>query len=132
MLGKKDVVKKEHQVEKSSAERTREKRAYTPPVDIYELKDAYYVIADVPGADPEKIDISVEENILRIEAPVKLPEWEGYKPIYQEFIEGDYVRSFSLPEEIEEEKIEARFKDGVLHIKLPKEEKKKVKIQVQK
>ncbi len=113
-------VQKEEVIPAEETERTREARVYVPRTDIYETDDEIVLLADVPGADQDSIDITLEKNVLTINAYVDPPEREGYSPIFYEYGVGDYERSFTLSDEIDREKIEATVKDGVLRLVLPK------------
>jgi HSP20 family protein len=101
-------------------ERTRQSRVYIPRADIYETHDDVVVIADIPGADEKSVDITLEKNVLTINAyPVK-NQPEGYSLVYSEYGVGDYQRRFVISNEIDQAKIEASVKDGVLRLRLPK------------
>lgn len=119
------------EVVESEAERTRAKPAFIPRVDIYETNDAVALIADMPGVDENSVDITLEKNVLTINGYVEPERPEGYSLAYAEYRVGDYQRSFNLSNEIDQEKIEATMKDGVLHLHLPKAEPTTKKIAVQ-
>lgn len=102
------------------AERTRETRCYVPRVDIYETDDNLVVVADLPGVNENSVDITLEKNVLTINGLVELAQPENYDLAYSEYGIGDYQRSFTLSNEIDQEKIEAMVKDGVLRLILPK------------
>jgi HSP20 family molecular chaperone IbpA len=112
-------------------ERTRERQCFIPKADIYESEEEIMVIADIPGASKESVDITLEKNVLTIDAFVD-PEFpEGYTLAYGEYEIGDYQRSFRLSSEIDRNKIEATVANGELRLRLPKsEESKTKKIQV--
>jgi len=101
-------------------ERTRECRCFSPRADIYDANEQIIVVVDVPGADENSIDVSLEKNILTINAYVAPLEPEGYTLTYAEYEVGDYQRSFKLSDEIDRDKIQATIKDGVLRLFLPK------------
>jgi len=102
------------------AERTRSRLVFVPRVDIYEGNDAIVVLADMPGVAPEAVDITLESNVLNINGYVTPQYPEGYSLAWAEYRIGDYQRSFTLSEEIDQERIEATVKDGVLRLVLPK------------
>jgi HSP20 family protein len=114
----------------SGAERTRERRAFIPRVDIYETGEAIEVVADMPGVDADSLEISLEKSILTINGYVEEEQAEGYTLAYAEYRTGDYVRSFTLSNQIDQSKIEAKVKDGVLRLHLPKVEPTTKKIAV--
>ena len=101
-------------------ERTRDTRCFIPRSDIYELDDQIVIVADVPGVDEKSIDVTIEKNILTINALVDPALPQGYSLSFAEYEVGDFQRSFRLSNEIESGKIQAKVKDGVLHVYLPK------------
>lgn len=118
-LRKKDTQKQEI-VEEDQAERTRETRLFVPRVDIYESKDDIHLIADIPGADQDSIEITLEKNILTIEARVVTEKPVDFSLTYAEYGVGDFKRKFTLSNEIDKDRINAIVKDGVLTLKMPK------------
>jgi HSP20 family protein len=108
--------------EKSLATRD-DTRYMAPPVDIYETEDALTVVADLPGVNKGEVDIRVEDNILTIKGKA------DYKPaanvVRGEFNLQGYYRQFQLSDEVDQNKISAESKNGVLTIHLPKAEKSK-------
>ena len=110
--------------EKSLA--TRDEAIYiTPPVDIFENEDALIVVADLPGVDRNGVDIRVEDDILTIKGNAKYTQ--PATVLRQEFTLQNYYRQFQLSEEVDQSKISAESKNGVLTITLPKAEKSKPK-----
>ena len=101
-------------------ERTRARRCFVPKADIYETDHEIIVLADIPGANEKKVDITLEKNILSISATIEPVRTNGYELTYAEYEEGDFQRSFRLSDEIDREKIEAVVRDGVLQLRLPK------------
>jgi HSP20 family protein len=101
-------------------ERTRDRYVYVPRADIYETVDAIVVITDLPGAAQKDVEITLEKNVLTIHASLAEKPMEGYSMVYSEFQCGDYERRFVLSNTIDQEKIEARVKDGVLYLRLAK------------
>jgi HSP20 family protein len=101
-------------------------------VDLYEEGDSLIAEMSVPGIDPEKIDIGVEGDYLRISGTREEEKEDKGKQFYsKEITRGSFERIIRLPEKVNEEKIEAECKDGVLKVTMPKsEEKKKEKIKV--
>jgi HSP20 family molecular chaperone IbpA len=104
----------------SEAERTRDRRAYVPRADIYETDDEIIVVADMPGVDENSVDITLEKNILTINAYVEPVEPENYALAYAEYGVGDYQRSFTLSNQIDQDNIQAMVHNGVLQLNLPK------------
>ncbi len=106
---------------------TREESRYlVPPVDIYETEEGLVVVADLPGVKKENTDIRVENNILTIQGKTEKAENEA-NPVYNEFELHNYYRQFELNEEVDQEKISAELKHGVLTLHLPKREETKPK-----
>ena len=107
-----------------------------PKVDVSETDKEVKVIADVPGVDPEDIDIDVHDNRMVISG-VTERETEtdkNTKPYRYERSYGEFRREFMLPSRVNEDQIKAKCKDGVLTITLPKvegEKKSKIKIEKQ-
>ena len=74
----------------------------------------------MPGVIKENVDITLEQRVLRIYGRADISVPEGVGPLYLEYQSGDYERSFTLSEAIDANGIEARVRNGVLHLKLPK------------
>jgi HSP20 family protein len=103
-----------------------------PAIDVAEKEDAILVRAEVPGMKPEEIDISVYGNTLTISGEKKEAKEDQNDGFYHvESTYGSFRREVALPMDVDEKKIEAVYKDGVLSVTLPKAEKSKaVKVQV--
>ena len=110
------------EIVESGAERTRARAAFVPRLDIYETNDNIVLLADMPGVDETSVDITLEQNVLTINGYVEPVEPEGYRLAYAEYRVGDYQRSFTLSDQIDQDKIEATVKNGVLGLHLPKAE----------
>jgi HSP20 family protein len=111
-------VEKQTQDTPVTREKTYEGPTFAPAVDIIETPHAFTIIADMPGADPNAITIQFEDTVLTIHAAT-CREGE-LQPMYSEYESGEYERSFTVSHEIEVEKIEAAYKNGVLTLSLPK------------
>ena len=114
------VNETEKQVAETEAERTRDQTAFVPRVDIYETEEAIVVVADMPGVDENSVDVTLEKGVLTINGYVDPRAPEGYSLAHAEYEVGDYVRSFSLSNEIDQSSIEATLRDGVLRLTLNK------------
>jgi HSP20 family protein len=93
------------------------------PVDLWETKDAYHMRADLPGITPDDIEINATVDTVTINGelkPVTDVANEGW--IRQERRYGKFTRSFTLPVQIDANKVEAKFTNGVLELVLPKAE----------
>lgn len=104
-----------------SAERTRAERCYRPNCDIHELPEEILVVAEVPGAKADSVDVRFEDGMLTIHARVA-PREEGRRFLMREYGVGDFHRSFEVSEAIDATKISAEMHDGVLTLHLPKAE----------
>ena len=96
---------------------------WAPPVDISEDDKAFTLLADIPGVDPNDIDISMEKGILTIKGErqaVTAEEGENFKRIERQ--SGQFHRRFTLPDSADAERIEAKSEFGVLTITIPKQE----------
>ena len=96
-----------------------------PPVDIKETASGYAISAEIPGYKENEINLYVENHVLTLEGKKeeKKDEKDGKKYLVRERVVRDFKRSFTLPEDADEEKVSASFKNGVLEIDLPKTEK---------
>jgi len=104
-------------------ERTRSTPTYIPVVDIIEKRDEMVLLADVPGAKADQIDLNYDKGLLTIHArvePRQNPERTEY--LLQEYGVGDFARTFEVGEGVDQSKIEAEVKDGLLMLHLPKSE----------
>ena len=118
-------------LEKTNQETRSERRQlYTPAVDIFENETSFILYADVPGADEQSVDITLEKDVLTINAKVNEEIPTGSKLRYAEHGVGDYRRSFTLGDRIDRDKIEATVKNGVLKLVLPRIEPVVRKIQI--
>lgn len=114
-----------------SREETRSQERYiTPPVDIYETADGLVVKADLPGVSKEGLEVRVENSLLTIRA--QAAHAAPGDPVYREYGLLNFFRQFELNERIDQSKISADLKHGVLTLNLRKaEEAKPRKIEVQ-
>ncbi|MEN6421907.1 MAG: Hsp20/alpha crystallin family protein [Smithella sp.] len=123
-MSDKDVQKTQSAV---ATEKIRNVKTFVPRVDIYETKEALFLIADMPGVDEKTVDVELEKNILTISGRVENGKVKDYSLVFSEYEVGDYERTFTLSDEIDREKIKATVKQGVLRLELPKAEKVKPK-----
>ena len=99
-------------------EETRDSERYiTPAVDIIETEAGLILVADIPGATKETLDVNVEKGILTVSALVSL-SMPG-RPLYTEFELAHYYRQFSIPETLDHEKAKAELKNGLLNLTIP-------------
>ena len=103
----------------TEGEHTKTDTCFAPQVDIFESEQDVVVLADIPGVAPGGIDLSLEENILTIQATREAPKHLG-RLLLEEYETGHYMRRFTVTEAIDQDKIEASLANGVLTIRLPK------------
>ncbi|MCK5085907.1 MAG: Hsp20/alpha crystallin family protein [Melioribacteraceae bacterium] len=104
------------------------RETFSPKIDISEEKNQIIVEAEIPGVNKEDLKITLQDNILTLEGEKKKEDQEKEKNFYRvERTYGSFKRSFNLPYDVDSEKVEAKFEDGLLMISLQKfEEKKKI------
>ncbi|HRE32323.1 MAG TPA: Hsp20/alpha crystallin family protein [Candidatus Berkiella sp.] len=108
--------------------------AWAPRVDIKEEEKEFVVYADIPGVDPNEIEIEMDGNTLTVKGERKAEQEEKGKQYYRlERKTGKFYRQFTLSESVDSSKISAKSKNGVLAIHLPKAQESKHfrKIQIQ-
>lgn len=117
-----ELQAKDKQPQNTAGEATREGPLFRPDVDIFEREDSLVLIADIPGATNDGIELDTKDHTLNISARVTGidPSW---KPVYLEYEIGDYTREFKLGQIVDVGKIHAQVRDGVLNVHLPKQEK---------
>jgi len=102
--------------------------AWAPLADIYETDNELVVTTDLPGVDPKKIDVRVENNVLTIRGERQFEQKVGKENFHRvERSYGAFSRSFTLSTVVDSDRIRASYKDGVLSISLPKAESVKPK-----
>jgi HSP20 family protein len=100
-----------------------EERYVTPAVDIYEMAEGLVVKADLPGVAKENLDLRVENNLLSIRG--RAAHAAPGEPIYREYELAHFYRQFELSDKVDQQKISAELKNGVLTLNLPKAEEAK-------
>jgi len=104
------------------AEETRPGLVFTPAVDIFETEKEIALLADMPGVKAEDLNIDLHENVLTLDGEVNAPEGADEVDVIREYRTGKYRRQFTLSQMIDQSKIDAEMKDGVLRLRLPKVE----------
>ena len=117
-------VQQKREIEKKQ-EGTIPARQFLPVTDIFETDQALTLIVEMPGVNKDNVDVRVENDVLTIEGRVNFANYEGLQPLYTEYNVGNYARGFQLSSKIEQGNINARLKDGVMTLVLPKAEKAK-------
>jgi len=105
-----------------SAERPPNRPVFVPPSDIYETHDSIVVLAEMPGVASDGVDITLERRMLTIRGRSAGSEPGGYQRVYNEYVDGDFERVFTLSDNIDRDRIEATLQDGILQVTLPKAE----------
>jgi HSP20 family protein len=101
---------------------------WTPSVDIAETAEAFEIKAELPDVKKEDVKVSVEDGELRISGERKREKEEKGKKIHRiERSYGSFMRTFTLPPNVDDTKLSAEYKDGVLNVRLPKTEQAKPK-----
>jgi HSP20 family molecular chaperone IbpA len=108
----------------SSKEETRSEEKYvTPPVDIFETQDGLIVKADLPGVAKEGLEVRVDHDLLTIRG--RATHLAPGDAVYREYELASFFRQFELNEKVDQSKISAELKNGVLTLSLPKAEEAK-------
>jgi len=108
--------------------------AWIPAVDIFETNEAIVLKAELPGITAQDISVEVKDNTLTLKGEKKFEKElkeENYHRVERSY--GSFQRAFTLPGTIHQEKVKAKFKDGILEITLPKVEEakpKQVKVEI--
>lgn len=104
------------------------KESWSPSVDIFETENEVVIKAELPGMDPKDIDIKLENNVLMLRGDRRFEKEtknENYHRVERSY--GNFTRSFSLPAFVDDSKVHAEYKNGLLRIVLPKKEQAKSK-----
>jgi len=127
MAGSQELqVQQKREVEKKT-EGTIPARVFVPVTDIFETPEALTVVLEMPGVDRNSIEANVENDTVTIEGRIDFTKYEGMQPVYTEYNVGHYVRSFQISNKIDQGKISAEMKDGVVTLVLPKAEQAKAR-----
>jgi HSP20 family protein len=106
----------------SSAEETKPGPIFTPAVDIFETDNELILLADLPGIKAKDLTIDLREGVLALSTQMEVEEATSEVGILREYQTGNYYRKFNLSDVIDQSRIEAQLKDGVLRLTLPKVE----------
>ena len=124
MVSKELQVQQKRELEKKE-ETTIPARIFVPTTDIYEAPESLNVLVEMPGVEKKNVEISVEDGVLNVRGRLDLTKYQGLTPLYTEYNVGHYSRRFRLSSKIDQNKIDAEMKDGVLSLTLPKIEEAK-------
>lgn len=99
-----------------------DENSFMPLCDIYEQSDGNtVVVAEMPGAKAESVDIRVDKGVLTITADAtRKSPGDEYRKTFAGFVGGQFFRAFAISDDVDRDKIEAAYKDGLLTLKLPK------------
>ena len=117
-----DATQRRNQAEATGDEF--ERADWTPAADIYETESGFLLALDLPGIDREALEIDAEDNRLIVKGTRTVAESKQYRT---ERPRGRFLRTFSVPGSVDQSKIGAEYKDGVLQIRLPKRTEQKPK-----
>ena len=118
--GSKEIQAKEKTTVSTATESTRPGPVFAPAVDILETDKELVLLADIPGVKTSDLTIDLNEGVLTLSGYAESPEKKTENDIFREYQTGKYVRQFTVSEVIDQSKIEAELKEGVLHLHLPK------------
>jgi len=103
-------------------------RAWAPPVDVYEDENSFLIKVELPEINREDVKVSLNENVLSISGERRVENEEKRQNYHRvERTYGQFFRSFTLPQNVNVDAINAQVKDGVLRLTLPKKEEAKPK-----
>jgi HSP20 family protein len=103
-------------------------QGFVPSLDVYQDKDTVIVETPLPGVDPNKVNISIENDVLTIEGSSEKKSEVEEKDYYRKEVRtGSFHRAVALPTSVDGEKASAEYKNGILKISIPKEERAKPK-----
>jgi HSP20 family protein len=89
------------------------------PMDVWQTDDGFHVCLDLPGVDPDSVDITTERNILTIKAERRAQSQQGQNVQVAQRPQGTFTRQLQLGDTVDAENIQASYGDGVLHLTLP-------------
>ena len=99
-----------------------DERTMTPRVDVFEDAAGITLLADLPGVPKESLELKIEGDTLLIEGSIVTPTPQDLQSVYAEIRVPRYRRAFVLSRELDPKKIEANLRDGVLNLRIPKQE----------
>lgn len=120
-----ELATKEKQQVPATQEQTRPGRYYVPNVNICEFEESLKLWADMPGVKEKDVEVTLKSGVLTILGRISPDMYAGLRPTYTEYNVGNYYREFILHEDVDESKIQATLRNGVLELELPKKERAK-------
>jgi HSP20 family protein len=88
-------------------------------MDVWQTEDGFHVCLDLPGVDPDSVDITTERNVLTVKAERRAEYQQGQNILIAERPQGTFTRQLQLGDTVDSENIQASYADGVLHLDLP-------------
>src|ERR1700745_3520668 len=125
MASKQELQVQQKRELETKQETTIPARTFLPTADIFEAEDALHVVLEMPGVEKDNINIGVRDGVLSIDGRLDFSKYRELHPLYTEYNVGNYSRSFRLSSVIDQNKIGAELRDGVLSLTLPKVEEAK-------
>ena len=124
-MAEKELQIREKQELQTDAEHTMPGVVFTPAVDIFESEEEITLLADMPGVPSDGVTIDLHNNELKVTGEVETEGSKNETYLLREYETGRFHRQFTLSDRIDQDKIGASMKDGVLRLVLPKVEKAK-------
>ena len=118
----KAIQAKEKSEAATPAEQMKPGLVFNPNVDIYETEKEIVVLADMPGVKAKNLSIDLKENLLTLDGDAEEQVSSKEEVLAREYQTGRYFRQFSISQQIDQAKINAEIKDGLLKLTLPKAE----------
>lgn len=125
MVSKQELQVQQKRELETKQETTIPARTFLPTADIFEAEDALHVVLEMPGVEKDNINIGVRDGVLSIDGRLDFSKYKDMHPLYTVYNVGNYSRSFRLSSVIDQNKIGAELRDGVLSLTLPKVEEAK-------
>ncbi len=119
-------VQKKQEVEKKQ-ETTYPTRLFQPVADIFETDNNLTVVLEMPGVGKDSVDVGLDNGVLTVSGQIDFSKYDGLQPVYTEYNIGNYQRSFRLSNAVDQDRISAELKDGVMTLSLPKAETAKTR-----
>ncbi|MBN1103283.1 MAG: Hsp20/alpha crystallin family protein [Deltaproteobacteria bacterium] len=107
----------------TSGEQLKPGLVFSPAIDIFETDKELTLVADIPGVKAGNLNIDLKEDVLSLSGEVEPPEAANEVDLLREYRTGRYFREFRLGQMVDQSKIDAELKDGVLCLRLPKVER---------
>ncbi len=118
-MSEQELQVQEKQMVTQDSETTKPDRYFVPAVDIFEDDEKVTVVAEMPGVKNTGVDVALEDDVLTIRGE-RMPEKVEGRVLLQEYESGSYLRRFTVAETIDQDKIHATMRDGLLRVELPK------------